>query len=246
MTDTNPAVRRGCGCALALFFLLPLALLTGAAVWAFRSNDAVNNWSTARGQVVDTVWDEELEASFPEVRFTSADGQTWQFTHGIGGNAVTGDELVVLYDPSDPRQVVVSSFTSLWLGPALLAGGWFAMLLVWMGLRRVRTKVLAAGGTVVSPPVPPLPPPRAARPPPVPEHATGDATADDDTPVLEFRRVESGFDDVGGLRYRAVAFDAGRNIYYSDWLPDDPTERLMQTGYRIGVARRGDGWVVTL
>lgn len=76
----------------------------------------------AEGEVVDMV---RLSGSSlaPVIRFTAANGETYEFRHRQGSNPpiwAVGDRVTVLHDAEDPERAAPDTFASAWLMPIML------------------------------------------------------------------------------------------------------------------------------
>lgn len=62
---------------------------------------------------------------YPEVSFTTADGQTIKFQSSTGSNPPAyrrGEKVTILYDPRNPYDASIGSFFQLWFGTIILLG----------------------------------------------------------------------------------------------------------------------------
>ena len=119
---------------LAGILVLPaiLLVLAGApflcvGLWEVRETQLrLNFQSEAQGTVIESVYrthtDPEDSSQFtrsyhPVVRFSSGQGQTVVFTDGVGSYPEAyqvGETVEVLYDPQDPEDAMIPSWSGLW------------------------------------------------------------------------------------------------------------------------------------
>ncbi len=225
-------MNRGCGCLIAgTMVLASVALLFVAIAWGVRSYTVSRTWIPVRGEVVSLVSSQDSDGSTtyaPIVEYHTGSELPRRFQHTVSSGGLLaneiGDRVDVLYDPDDPDHAIISSTMGLWLGPALFgAFGSVASIATILGIWGVRRAGSRAN------------PPKPARP----------ATASGHQIPVEFRRVESSIDDAGVFRYRIVARGEDGAEHFGDWLPEDPTMRLMANGYQVRLELRSNGWTVT-
>src|SRR5215212_3930166 len=117
-----------------------VALLTAVgAVFAFhglrvlrKTRRFVAASASATGTVTDSVgrWYRDpgddpgvLKLSHPVVRFVTVEGRTVEFESAVGSNLApkVGQQVTVLYDPLDPKEIRIKSFMMLWGIPSVFA-----------------------------------------------------------------------------------------------------------------------------
>lgn len=61
--------------------------------------------------------------SHPVVRFVTGNGRTIEFESGVGSNLgpKVGQEVTVLYNPTNPKEAKIKSFMMLWALPSIFA-----------------------------------------------------------------------------------------------------------------------------
>jgi Protein of unknown function (DUF3592) len=88
--------------------------------------------ASATGTVTDSVgrWHSDpgddpgvSRLSHPVVRFVTGDGRTIEFESGVGSNLgpKVGQEVTVLYNPTNPKEAKIKSFMMLWALPSIFA-----------------------------------------------------------------------------------------------------------------------------
>jgi hypothetical protein len=88
--------------------------------------------ASATGTVTDSVgrWYRDpgddpgvSKLSHPVVRFVTAEGRTVEFESAVGSNLAPkiGQQVTVLYDPLDPKEIRIKSFMMLWGIPSVFA-----------------------------------------------------------------------------------------------------------------------------
>ncbi len=224
-------MNRGCGCLVAgIMVLVSVALLFVAVAWGGRSYTVSRTWIPVQGEVVSLVSSQDSDGSTtyaPVVEYHTGSELPRRFQHTVSSGGLLaneiGDRVAVLYDPDDPDHAIIRSTMGLWLGPILFgAFGAIASIATILGIWGVRR-----AGSRANPPKPDRP-----------------ATVGRQHNPVEFRRVESSIDDAGVFRYRIVARGEDGAEHVGDWLPEDPTMRLMADGYQVRLERRGDRWIV--
>ena len=80
----------------------------------------------------------------PVVSYSNAAGAQVQFTNGESASPpdyVVGARVDVIYDPADPTQAAINSFSSMWLGAVApgIAGGVMLLLSLVLGISGVRS-----------------------------------------------------------------------------------------------------------
>ena len=104
--------------------------LFGAGIYTFLSTrDFIGDAVSANGVVIDVQREWDLDDDdytyYPRVRFNTENGQPYEFT-GRGSSSRTtfdvGKEVRILYDPADPHQARIDSFSQLWFAPLILGG----------------------------------------------------------------------------------------------------------------------------
>src|SRR4051812_70380 len=111
-----------------LFTAVGLAMLAGALYWFQATRSFIAGAALAPGTVIDLEASRSSDSSTtwrPVVRFSLPGGQTVQFSSGMSSNPPgyrKGEQVEVLYQPSQPYNAKLNSFGPLW-GGALLVGG---------------------------------------------------------------------------------------------------------------------------
>lgn len=132
---------------LPTMILLPFAIpfLWIGVSEVVKAQAKAETFAVAEGVVVDNnyVSSQDLEDSstitysyHPVVTFRTSERQSVTFTDGVGtfpADYDKGDRVEVLYDPADPHNATIRSWTRLWMGPLwiILIGllpvfGWLA------------------------------------------------------------------------------------------------------------------------
>jgi hypothetical protein len=116
--------------------VIGLGLIVGGAFWATRRLDFLKHCLHAQGTVVEQR--EKTGSKFttyyyPVVEFRTENGEKVQFVGGAGSSGgpliQTGSTVEVVYDPADPSQARIKSFTQYWLGPVGIAAMGLALAL---------------------------------------------------------------------------------------------------------------------
>ena len=145
-------MRRGKSKLSAVIGLLVSIGMIGGGVYWYNVNTAfVDTAVRTKGEVVDVKRIEETRRRdgrtreevtyYPVVEFDDGDGQTHEFRSSAGSNPPAyseGDRVEVLYDPGDPQQASINSFTSLWVGPLVTGGLGAVFALMSLGALVVR------------------------------------------------------------------------------------------------------------
>jgi len=106
----------------------------------YKTAQMINAFASARGTVVDNVWQAFAEGSAsytPVIEFQTVEGQTIRFTDGIGTyppEYEAGAQVNVLYDPQDVHHARLNSWKRIWFGPTLITFIGALPLLVGFGL----------------------------------------------------------------------------------------------------------------
>jgi hypothetical protein len=100
-------------------------MLAGTAYLAARTQHQIETDARADGVVIDLIVsrDSDSETYHPRVRFTTAKGQSLEFTSSVGSRPPgfdIGEHVTVLYDPADPEDASIDSFFQLWFGALIL------------------------------------------------------------------------------------------------------------------------------
>jgi hypothetical protein len=116
-----------------------MLLLVGApflcvGLWEMReTQQRLDSQSIAQGTVIDNDFlihtdpedsSRSSGAFHPVVRFSTERGQKVVFTDGVGtypAKYESGETVKVLYDPQDPSEAMVLSWSNLWLASAIFA-----------------------------------------------------------------------------------------------------------------------------
>jgi len=114
-----------------LFFGIGFATLGGGVVALVRANRRRAEWLPAEGTVVKMVYTTRTMQA-PVVAFSSPRGPV-QFQSTVSSSPPAwqvGEPVKVRFDPNDPSQAVIDSFSERWLVPLLLGlfGGVFAFI----------------------------------------------------------------------------------------------------------------------
>jgi Protein of unknown function (DUF3592) len=110
-----------------VFMAFGMLFMTIAVSSAKNTREFVSHASIAQGTVIDLVRRQTSDAKTfaPLVRFTTADGETIEFTSATASNPpgyAKGDGVAVLYRPLAPRDARIDGFASLWAGPLMFGG----------------------------------------------------------------------------------------------------------------------------
>jgi hypothetical protein len=138
-----------------VFSAVGTVLLIASVLLYSSTSRFIANAASAQGKVIDLVRSRSNSGSSsestyrPVVVFTSPAGRHIEFTSGVGSNPpshTVGEDVTVLYDPSNPNQARIKSFFSLWFGCVLVLalGVIFAGIGFGMIGFRVRSKDRAA------------------------------------------------------------------------------------------------------
>ena len=121
------------------FTLVGLTMLAGALYWFQTTRAFVAAAALAQGIVID------LEASRsdnsttwrPVVRFNLPEGRAIQFSSNVSSNPPSyrkGEQVEVLYQPSQPDKAKINSFGPLWGGPLIVGGLGAVFFLIGAGI----------------------------------------------------------------------------------------------------------------
>jgi hypothetical protein len=111
-----------------IFGLLGIGMLVGGIFWGLRTREFIARAERADGRVIEMVAKRDSDGDrtySPTVQFMAKDGTQTTFTSSVSSNPPShreGDAVKVLYDPANPRDAKIESFTELWFGPLLLGG----------------------------------------------------------------------------------------------------------------------------
>jgi hypothetical protein len=138
----------GCGSALGGFIFLLVGLgMLGFGGWSYlNSSRQIESWGHATGEVVDFRYYSDSDGgslTVPVVRYTTEDGQEItaepyeerNTTVDVDGYRV-GDEVEVIYNPDNPRDMFLNDFMHVWFVPSLMGGmgGLFSFIgAIWAG-----------------------------------------------------------------------------------------------------------------
>ena len=112
----------------AIFGGVGALLLVIAVFLVFRTRRFLEGAVAATGTVVGHVASSSSEGGYtyqPQVRFTAADGRTFDFVDGMGSSPPRppqGAVVPVRYDPQNPGKARIASGFRLWFVPILLGG----------------------------------------------------------------------------------------------------------------------------
>lgn len=131
-----------------IFAVIGIAALGLGLAFLWDSYRFVKQAASARGEVAALTLDES-NMLFPVVHFTTARGETAEFT-GPGSSPpayARGDFVEVLYLPAEPKNARLNSFAQLWLAAVIFSG----ISLVFTGIafisgRQAGDKCLKVGG----------------------------------------------------------------------------------------------------
>lgn len=109
----------------AVFLLVGLVALSGAAYWSLRTREFIRTAAKAQGLVIDLVphSGDNGTTYAPTVRFTDKDGRERTFTSSTSSSPPShreGDAVQVLYDPARDDKAEIDAFWDLWLGPLVV------------------------------------------------------------------------------------------------------------------------------
>jgi hypothetical protein len=101
--------------------------------------DSVSRWHRDPGDAPGV-----SRLSYPVVRFVTTDGRTFEFESQVGSNLAprVGQQVTVLYDPLNPKEAKIKSFTMLWALP--LAFTVLGVLLLFPGVLMLSVLLLLA------------------------------------------------------------------------------------------------------
>jgi hypothetical protein len=123
---------------LFIFGGLGLFALLAGVIWGFKRAEFLRSGVRAQGVVVDqfksvsrAVDDEDRKARtgpnisyYPVVEFASARGEAIRFQGSTGSGVPEyeiGTRVIVVYQPNDPQQAKILSFSQFWLGPLVVS-----------------------------------------------------------------------------------------------------------------------------
>jgi len=129
----------------------------GLAFWGWNERQNTQEFiaaaETAPGQVVDVIVKTDSDGDpmyYPEFTFTTAAGENVQVRSNVGSNPPAhrvGDKIEILYDPNQPLNAKVNSFSGVWLLPTILLGiGGLFILFGVLGLVNALLKLIGIGG----------------------------------------------------------------------------------------------------
>ena len=138
----------GCGSALGgiIFLVVGLGML-GFGGWSFlNTRNQMENWGHANGEIVSFSHYSDSDGgslTVPVVRYTTEDGEVItaepyeerNTTVDVDGYRV-GDEVEVIYNPDNPRDMFLNDFMHVWFVPTLMGGmgGLFSFIgVLWAG-----------------------------------------------------------------------------------------------------------------
>lgn len=137
-----------------VFALHMLVMVAVGAYFARKSANLATNGEAAHGTVVDMKLGSKGSLA-PIVEFTTASGQRIRMTAITSSKKPDhriGEQVTVLYLPSDPSTNVIQSFSEMWIMPTIFLpmglGGVIGGVAMWIyGVRRKRDRrrVLATG-----------------------------------------------------------------------------------------------------
>jgi hypothetical protein len=80
--------------------------------------------------------DDDVPMYSPVVEFTAGDGQAYRFTSSSSSSSIpkVGRQVAVLYNPEQPRDAKIKSWTSLWMLPTIFIGLGSMLFLVGLAL----------------------------------------------------------------------------------------------------------------
>jgi len=119
----NPA--RGMGRWIGnIFFVVGLALLTGAWLITRDTVDLLNIGVPAQGIVINLVESRDSDGSTyaPLVEVTSREHGVFRFKSSLSSNPPSfsvGEKVDVIVDPDDKDRVIINSFGQKWFMPAI-------------------------------------------------------------------------------------------------------------------------------
>jgi hypothetical protein len=121
--------------ALFVFGGIGAAVLIAGLLWGFNRYTLHRNGRRAVGKIVS----QEIEgpeadpnrpsnsdqSTFPRVEFETSGGEKIRFTGSTGGGSgpetQVGHPVEVIYDPANPRNAQIASFSQFWLGPVAIS-----------------------------------------------------------------------------------------------------------------------------
>lgn len=132
-----------------IFAVVGLGLLIGGLFSFQHTRHFLQSAVPAPGVVIENVWRETNTNSgtsgsfYPRIHFRTADGQEISFITNTGASPPShrvNEPVTILYDPQEPHNASIKSFTDLWLLPTILGGlgivfcSFGAVAIVWKGV----------------------------------------------------------------------------------------------------------------
>lgn len=111
---------------VAIFLLVGTALSGGSAYMFVDTRRDIAAAKTASGTVIDLIAGRDSDGDdmyYPRVRFVTSSGTPVEFTGSVGSSPPgfdVGEEVAVLYDPTDPAGARIDTFFQLWFGTLVL------------------------------------------------------------------------------------------------------------------------------
>jgi len=140
--------------SIGSIFLLVGLLFAGVGAWNFwHSSQLSANGQQAQGQVVEIERRRNNDGKFmyrPVVEFRDNSGVRYEFVSKHGSNPAAfsrGERVKVIYDPWDPSDAMIDSFSTRFLFPLMIAsfGSLFAAIGGWLiYLRITHTRIIAS------------------------------------------------------------------------------------------------------
>ncbi|MBN1203430.1 MAG: DUF3592 domain-containing protein [Myxococcaceae bacterium] len=105
-----------------------IGLVVGSIVAASRTKRFLATAQEARAEVIGmhvSSGTQSSRAYFPVLRYRTQKGATHEVTSSVGSNPPRykeGDSVVILYEPANPTNVRIHTFSNVWLVPMILGG----------------------------------------------------------------------------------------------------------------------------
>lgn len=117
------------GRKLAIAFIsVGIIVMVGGLCWLIQTISFVKRAATAPGQITEMKVENDVDGTMYQAIFTFTDqtGKTHTQRSDItesNPSFQAGEKVTVLYDPANPEESKIDSFTTLWLFPVIFGGG---------------------------------------------------------------------------------------------------------------------------
>ncbi|PBJ09034.1 DUF3592 domain-containing protein [Flavobacterium sp. ACN6] len=110
-----------------VFLIIGAALLTGAFFLYQNKSAFLEKAVSVQGTVIEMVAKRSDNSTTysPVISFKTKSGQEITFSSSISSNPPSysvNETVEVLYNPADPKEANINTFSSLWIGPLILGG----------------------------------------------------------------------------------------------------------------------------